>query len=107
MADVAAGRAGRSCEPGLRLTSVARAELAAQKSLHATERNNERVRTLRQQQVEAIAARSDAGRFHFLDETGLRLDYTRRYGQARGAQSRALAPPSRSLILIGTLLLST
>jgi hypothetical protein len=42
------------------------------------------VRTLRQQHVEAIAARADVGRFHFLDETGLRLDYTRRYGRARG-----------------------
>jgi len=50
--------------------------LRRKKSLHATERDSERVRTLRQQHVEAIAARADVGRFHFLDETGLRLDYT-------------------------------
>lgn len=55
----------------------ARAE-AQKKSLHATERNSERMRTLRQQHAEAIAARTDVSRSHFLDETGLRLDYTRR-----------------------------
>lgn len=39
---------------------------------------------LRAQQVEVVAARSDIGRFHFLDETRLRLDYSRCYGRARG-----------------------
>ncbi|QKG58237.1 hypothetical protein GKZ68_19260 [Hymenobacter sp. BRD128] len=48
----------------------------AKKSLHATERETERVGLLRQQHVEAIAARVDVGRFHFLNEIGLRLDYT-------------------------------
>ena len=79
----------------------------AKKSLHATERGSERVRTLRQQHVEAIAARADVGRFHFLDETGLRLAYTRRYGRARGGRrvvgAVPLRRPSRSLTLIGAL----
>ncbi len=48
----------------------------AKKSLHATERDTERVRELRRQHVEAVAARPDRHRFYFLDETGLRLDYT-------------------------------
>ena len=65
------------------------------------------MRTLRQQHVEAIAARADVGRFHFLDETGLRLDYTRRYGRARGGQRVSgavpLRRPARSLTLIGAL----
>jgi transposase len=65
------------------------------------------VRTLRQQQVEAIAARTDVGRFHFLDETSLRLDYTRRYGRARGGRrvggAVPLRRPARSLTLIGAL----
>jgi transposase len=65
------------------------------------------VRTLRQQHVEAIAARTDVARFHFLDETGLRLDYTRRYGRARGGRrvggAVPLRHPNRSLTLIGTL----
>jgi transposase len=77
----------------------------AKKSLHATERNSERVRTLRQQHVEAIADRTDMSRFHFLDETGLRLDYTRRYGRAWGGRRVAGAVPLRrancSLTLIG------
>ena len=46
-------------------------------------------------------------RFHFLDETGLRLDYTRRYGRARGGRrvggAVPLRRPARSLTLIGTL----
>lgn len=65
------------------------------------------MRTLRQQHVEGIATRVDVGRFHFLDETGLRLDYTRRYGRARGGRRVAgavpLRRPGRSLTLIGAL----
>jgi hypothetical protein len=65
------------------------------------------MRTLRQQHVEAIAARADMGRFHFLDETGLRFNYVRRYGLARGgrrvAEAVPLRRPSRSLTLIGAL----
>ena len=65
------------------------------------------MRTLRQQHVEAIATRVDVGRFHFLEETGLRLDYTRRYGRARGGRrvggAVPLRRPTRSLTLIGAL----
>jgi transposase len=79
----------------------------AKKSLHATERDSERVSTLRQQHVEAIAVRPDMERFHFLDETGLRLDYRRRYGRARSGRrvggAVPLRRPSRSLTLIGAL----
>ena len=57
--------------------------------------------------MEAIAQRADVARFHFLDETGLRLDYTRRYGRARsGRRVRWAVPlrrPARSLTLIGAL----
>lgn len=81
--------------------------LRRKKSLHATKRSSERVRALLQQHVEAIAARTDVSRFHFLDETGLRLDYTRRYGRARdGRRVAGAAPlrqPNRSLTLIGAL----
>ena len=65
------------------------------------------MRTLRQQHVEAIATRADVARFPFLDETGLRLAYTRRYGRARGGQRVSgavpLRRPARSLTLIGAL----
>ena len=61
---------------------------------------------LRRQHVEAVAARSDVQRFYFLDETGLRLDYTRRYGRAPGSRRVGGAVPLRrgkSLTLIGAL----
>ena len=62
---------------------------------------------MRSEYVEAIAQRPDVARFHFLDETGLRLDYTRRYGRARGGRRVAgavpLRRPARSLTLIGAL----
>jgi hypothetical protein len=55
------------------------------KSLPATEWDSERVSSLLQQQVEAIAARTDVGRFSaFSMETGLRLT-------ARGAMAGARA----------------
>ena len=62
---------------------------------------------MRGEHVEAIAQRTDVARFHFLDETGLRLDYTRRYARALGGQRVAgtvpLRRPARSLTLIGAL----
>jgi len=75
--------------------------------LHATERDTPRVHALRSAHVEAIAQRPDVAHFHFLDETGLRLDYTRRYGRARGGRrvggAVPLRRPTRSLTLIGAL----
>jgi len=54
-----------------------------------------------------MAQRPDVARFHFLDETGLRLDYTRRFGRARGGRrvggAVPLRRPARSLTLIGAL----
>lgn len=60
----------------------------------------------RQDFVETVAQHYDARRFHFLDETGLRLDACRRYGRALGGQRVGQAVPLKrgpSLTLIGTL----
>lgn len=81
-------------------------DCGAKKSRHATERDTSRVHELRRQQVEAVARRGDVHRFYFLDETGLRLDYCRRYGRAAGGQRVPGAVPlrrGRSLTLIGVL----
>jgi hypothetical protein len=48
-----------------------------EKSLHAPEHDMLRVHALHSKHVEAIATRADVVCFHFLDETGMRLDYTR------------------------------
>lgn len=62
---------------------------------------------MRSAHVEALAQRLDVARFHFLDETGLRLDYTRRFGRARGGRrvvgAVPLRCPARSLTLVGAL----
>jgi len=76
------------------------------KSLHAAERDTERVLEARRQYVEQVCPRPDVARFHFLDETGLRLDQTRRYARAVGGQRVGGAVPlkrGRGLTLIGTL----
>ncbi|RZK12496.1 MAG: IS630 family transposase [Hymenobacter sp.] len=76
------------------------------KSPHATERDSERVRAARHQHVEQVCTRPDVARFHFLDETGLRLTYARTHGRAVGGQRVGGAVPLRrgpSLTLIGTL----
>jgi transposase len=56
--------------------------------------------------VEAVASRPDVHRFYFLDETGLRLDYCRRYGRARGGRRVGQRVPllrGQALTLIGVL----
>ncbi|AMJ64214.1 transposase [Hymenobacter sp. PAMC 26628] len=62
---------------------------------------------MRSAHVEALAQRPDVARFHFLDETGRRLGYARRYGRARGGRrvggAVPLRRPARSLTLIGAL----
>lgn len=61
---------------------------------------------LRQAFVETVAQHYDTRRFHFLDETGLRLDECRRYGRAVGGRRVGQAIPLRrgpALTLIGTL----
>lgn len=62
--------------------------------------------TARQQHVEQVCTRPDRHRFHFLDETGLRLDQTRRYARARGGRRVGQAVPLKrghALTLIGAL----
>jgi transposase len=51
------------------------------KSLHASERDTERVQQARAAYQEDIAA-LDAARFKFIDESGVNLAMTRRYGRA-------------------------
>ena len=78
----------------------------AKKSLHATERDTPRVAAARVAHRETVCSRPDVARFHFLDETALRLDYCRRYARAPGGQRVGGAVPlarGRSLTLIGAL----
>ncbi|WP_245318735.1 IS630 family transposase [Hymenobacter elongatus] len=61
---------------------------------------------LRHDFVETVAQHYDTRRFHFLDETGLRLDASRRYAHAVGGQWVGQAVPLKrggSLTLIGLL----
>lgn len=60
----------------------------------------------RRAHVEAVCTRPDVARFHFLDETGLRLDYARTHGRAVGGRRvRGTRPLKRGAArtLIGTL----
>ena len=78
----------------------------AKKSLHASERDTPRVVAPRQDFVETVAQPYDTRRFHFLDETGLRLDAYRCYARAKGGQRVGQAVPLKrrpSLTLIGPL----
>lgn len=59
--------------------------------------------------VAQVCSRPDVARFHFLDETGVRLDETRRYARALGQQRVGQAVPVRrggSLTLLGALSVS-
>ncbi|HEX8428702.1 hypothetical protein [Hymenobacter sp.] len=53
--------------------------LRRKKSLHASERDTPRVAQTREKYRQTEQVRPATARFHFLDETGLRLEYTRRY----------------------------
>ena len=84
---------GPGCEPGYGRLGDAGAELAAKKkSVHAAERDDERVRTLRAAFVEAVQA-EDFTRFKFMDETSTNLTYCRRYARAGGGQRAHQATP--------------
>jgi len=64
------------------------------------------VHELRRQHVVRVAGRADLHRFYFLDETGLRLDYTRRYARTSGGQRVGGGGPlkhGRAVTLIGAL----
>lgn len=54
--------------------------------MHAAERDAPRVVALRGAFVEAVARHEDPRRFQFVDQTGLHLAFTRRYGRAPGGQ---------------------
>ena len=75
---------------------AARAGLAAQKkNIHAAERHTERVRRLRREFLEAVQ-HEDVTRFKFVDETSVKLTYTRRYGRAVGGRRVDQAVPLRN-----------
>lgn len=64
------------------------------------------MREARAAHIETACTRPDVARFHFFDETGLRLDYTRRYARAVGGARVGQPVPlkrGRSLTLIGAL----
>ena len=81
------GRAGRTDrEPGHDGAGRAGVGLATKKkSIHAAERDNERVRALRAAYLEALQT-EDFTRFKFVDETSTNLTYGRRYARAEGGQ---------------------
>jgi transposase len=68
---------------------------AQKKSIHAAERDTERVVALRRLFVEAIQ-QEDVARFVFVDETSTNLTYCRRYGRAPAGQRLAQAVPLHS-----------
>ncbi|WP_177189884.1 transposase [Hymenobacter actinosclerus] len=62
------------------------------------------MRQARAAHVQTVCTRANVARFHFLDETGLRLDYCRRYARAKGERRVGRVVPltrGRSLTLIG------
>jgi len=65
---------------------------AKKKSVHAAERDTERVVALRAAFVEAMQ-HEDFTRFKFVDETSTNLTYCRRYARAAGGQRAGQATP--------------
>jgi transposase len=65
---------------------------AKKKSIHAAERDTERVRALRRDFVEAMQT-EDFTRFKFVDERSTNLTYCRRYARAEGGQRAHQATP--------------
>ena len=68
---------------------------AKKKSVHAAERDTERVRALRVAFLEAVQA-EDFTCFKFVDETSTNLTYCRRYARAAGGQRAPQATPLHS-----------
>ncbi len=90
--DLRSGRRARFRAHGP-LERFTTAGLAAQKkSLHAAERDTERVKALRGDFLEAVQA-EDFTRFRFVDGTGVNLMYRRHYGRAPGGQRVDQAVP--------------
>ena len=65
---------------------------AKKKSVHAAERDTDRVRALRAAYLEALQT-EDFTRFKFVDETSTNLTYCRRYARAEGGQRAHQATP--------------
>ncbi|WP_191906310.1 IS630 family transposase [Hymenobacter baengnokdamensis] len=65
---------------------------AKKKSVHAAERDTQRVKELRRAFVEALQA-EDFTCFKFVDETSTNLTYCRRYARAEGGQRARQATP--------------
>ena len=79
-----------------RLAGLAGAGFAAhKKSVHAAERDTERVTQLRRAFLEALPGQ-DVARFKFVDETSVNLTCTRRYGRAPGGRRVDQPVPLRS-----------
>ena len=78
---------GRGCGRGLAAAGRAR-PAPPKKALHAAERDTPRIVALRGAFVEAVVPT----RFKFVDETGLHLAFTRRYGRAPGGQRVGQVP---------------
>ena len=72
--------------------AVERLGWGRKKSIHAAERNTERVVALRRLFVEATQE-EDVTRFVFVDETSTTLTYCRRYGRAPAGRRLAQAVP--------------
>ncbi|MEJ7660162.1 MAG: hypothetical protein WKG07_11340 [Hymenobacter sp.] len=70
-------------------------DLRRKKSVHAAERDTERVKGLRRAFLEALPG-EDVRRFKFVDETSVNLTYTRRYGRAAGGRRVDQAVPLRN-----------
>jgi hypothetical protein len=106
VAGLAAGGAWTNCKLGLGLAGLHEQGWRRKKRLHATDCDTPRVHALRGDHVEVMAQRTEVARFHFLNETGLRLDYTRRYARALGGQrvgQPVLLKRGRSLTFIRAL----
>lgn len=61
------------------------------------------MRALHRQHVETVAVRPDVHQYYFLDETGLRLDYTRHYTRARDSRRVGGALDVRGLTAVQVL----
>ena len=65
------------------------------KAWHASERDTPRIVAQRARFVEAVAQHEDPRRFKFVDETGIHLALTRRYGRAVGGARVGQGVPLR------------
>ena len=75
--------------------AVERLGWGRKKSVHAAERDTERVVALRRLFLEAVQ-QEDVSRFVFVDETSTNLSYCRRYGRVPTGRHLAQAVPLHS-----------